>query len=247
MLQALLYRSLEKILKLLRFNLYKVFLSVGLTDITQLMRGKQVFLACSEPPTPNSTQKRFDKYSDMNAQAPSKKQSRTEEKTNQVATFGAGCFWHVEETFRTQPGVQRTSVGYMGGHFEHPCYLDVLSRITGHAEVAQIHYDPELISYEQLLVIFWQCHNPTTLNRQGPDRGEQYRSVVFYHTSEQAIAAQASKARLGASNDYPNPVVTEIKPAKDYWLATEDHQQYLLKKQKQTLQRLKASQLPIKP
>ncbi len=182
----------------------------------------------------------------MNAQAQFKKQSKKQPKkqseapkrsNEEVATFGAGCFWHVEETFRTQRGVQKTSVGYMGGHFDHPCYLDVLSRITGHAEVAQIHYDPELISYEQLLTIFWRCHDPTTLNRQGPDRGEQYRSVIFYHTPKQAIAAQISKAELNATGTYPNSIVTEIQPAKDYWPATTDHQQYLLKKQMQTLQR----------
>ena len=148
----------------------------------------------------------------------------------QLATFGAGCFWHVEEAFRTRSGVRKTSVGYMGGDFKDPCYLDVLSRITGHAEVAQVHYDPELINYEQLLAIFWQCHDPTTLNRQGPDRGEQYRSVIFYHSPEQAIAAKASKVELDNSGNYPNPIVTEIKPAKDYWIATEDHQQYFLKK-----------------
>ena len=151
-----------------------------------------------------------------------------------MATFGAGCFWHVEEVFRTEQGVLQTSVGYMGGHFDNPCYLDVLSRITGHAEVAQVHYNPEAISYERLLNIFWQCHDPTTLNRQGPDRGEQYRSVIFYHSSEQAIAARASKAKLEASGRYCNPVVTEIRPAKDYWLATDDHQQYLFKKRSQS-------------
>ncbi len=156
------------------------------------------------------------------------------EATHKLATFGAGCFWHVEEMFRTQRGVRATSVGYMGGDFEHPGYLDVLSRITGHAEVAQVHYDPELVSYEQLLTIFWQCHDPTTLNRQGPDRGEQYRSVIFYHTPEQAIAARTSKAQLEASGTYSNPIVTEIKPAKDYWPATDDHQQYFFKKQSQT-------------
>lgn len=150
--------------------------------------------------------------------------------TIEIATFGAGCFWHVEEAFRTQMGVRQTSVGYMGGDFNNPCYLDVLSRITGHAEVAQIHYESETIAYNQLLDIFWQRHDPTTLNRQGPDRGEQYRSVIFYHTPAQAIAAKAAKAKLEAANTYPNSIVTEIKPAKAYWLATEDHQQYLLKK-----------------
>lgn len=166
----------------------------------------------------------------------------------EVATFGAGCFWQVEAAFRSnnylnsylnkkflnkklQQGIARTSVGYMGGHFENPCYLDVLARITGHAEVAQVHFDPALVSYEQLLSVFWQCHNPTTLNRQGPDRGEQYRSVIFYHTPEQAIAAQKSKAQLDASNAYENPIVTQIEPAGDYWLATSDHQQYIEKKE----------------
>ncbi len=147
-----------------------------------------------------------------------------------LATFGAGCFWHTEATFQSQSGVLATSVGYMGGHFANPCYLDVLSRITGHAEVAQIHYDPQQVSYEALLDLFWACHDPTTLNRQGPDRGEQYRSVIFYHSSSQARAASLSKAKLDASGTYANPVVTDIKPAADYWLATEDHQQYFAKK-----------------
>ncbi|MBE9060651.1 peptide-methionine (S)-S-oxide reductase MsrA [cf. Phormidesmis sp. LEGE 11477] len=147
-----------------------------------------------------------------------------------VATFGAGCFWHVEEAFRQHPGVISTSVGYMGGHFANPSYLDVLSRITGHAEVAQVYYDPEGINYLELLDIFWNCHDPTTLNRQGPDRGEQYRSVIFWHTPEQATAAKRSKAALDASSTYDNPIVTEIQPAGEYWLATADHQQYLARK-----------------
>ena len=147
-----------------------------------------------------------------------------------LATFGAGCFWHTEAAFQTQPGVLETSVGYMGGHFTNPSYLDVLARITGHAEVAQVCYDSDQISYKALLDIFWRCHDPTTLNRQGPDRGEQYRSVIFYHSDNQAQAARKSKAALSASNIYPNPIVTEIKPAGEYWLATSDHQQYLARK-----------------
>jgi len=149
-----------------------------------------------------------------------------------IATFGAGCFWHTEEAFRQHAGIIRTSVGYMGGHFANPCYLDVLSRITGHAEVAQIHYNPKAISYEALIDIFWKCHDPTTLNRQGPDRGEQYRSVIFYHTPEQASTARISKAQADSSETYADPIVTQIKPAGDYWIATEDHQQYLAKKRK---------------
>ncbi len=148
-----------------------------------------------------------------------------------IATFGAGCFWHTEAAFDHHLGVINTSVGYMGGQFANPCYLDVLARITGHAEVAQIHYDPAIVSYETLLNIFWRCHNPTTLNRQGADRGEQYRSVIFYHTPEQAIAARTSKSKLAATGTYSDPIVTEIKPATDYWLATPDHQHYFAKKQ----------------
>ena len=148
----------------------------------------------------------------------------------EIATLGAGCFWHTEEAFRQCDDIVSTSVGYMGGHFANPCYLDVLSRITGHAEVAQIHYDPTVIDYTQLLTIFWQCHNPTTLNRQGPDRGEQYRSVIFYHTQTQRQLAITSKNQLDNTNAYTNPIVTEIKPAGDYWLAPEEHQQYLSKK-----------------
>jgi len=147
-----------------------------------------------------------------------------------ITTFGAGCFWHTEAAFRQCPGVTHTSVGYMGGHFKNPCYLDVLSRITGHAEVAQVQYDPTLVSYEHLLNIFWEAHDPTTLNRQGPDRGEQYRSVIFYHSPAQQKTAQRAKAQLDSSQAHSNPVVTQICPAGDYWLATEDHQQYLSKK-----------------
>jgi peptide-methionine (S)-S-oxide reductase len=146
------------------------------------------------------------------------------------ATFGAGCFWGVEDLFRRQPGVISTSVGYMGGHFERPCYLDVLSRITGHAEVAQLDYDPARVTYRELLDLFWQIHDPTSLNRQGADRGEQYRSVIFYHTPQQQIAAAQSKQQLEASGRYDKLIVTQIQPAADYWLAEDYHQQYLAKK-----------------
>lgn len=145
-----------------------------------------------------------------------------------LATFGAGCFWGTEQAFRQLSGVIQTSVGYMGGHFENPCYLDVLARITGHAEVAQIEYDPAIISYHSLLENFWQIHDPTSLNRQGPDRGEQYRSVIFYHSSEQQQLAHHSKQSM--ASQYSKPIVTEIVAASAYWLATEDHQQYLEKK-----------------
>lgn len=146
------------------------------------------------------------------------------------ATFGAGCFWKVEEAFRLLPGVHSTSVGYMGGHFKNPSYLDVCARITGHAEVAQITYDPQCLRYEALLDLFWSIHDPTSLNRQGPDRGEQYRSVIFYHTPEQEQSARRSRFSLMQSGCYPNPIVTEIKPALEYWLAAPEHQQYLAKR-----------------
>ncbi|MEM8614344.1 MAG: peptide-methionine (S)-S-oxide reductase MsrA [Cyanobacteria bacterium P01_H01_bin.105] len=147
-----------------------------------------------------------------------------------IATFGAGCFWGTEQAFRQLQGVIQTSVGYMGGHFENPCYLDVLSRITGHAEVAQIEYDPTIINYETLLETFWQIHDPTSLNRQGADRGEQYRSVIFHHTDTQKQLAYRSK-QIAASR-YSKPIVTDIAAATTYWLATEEHQHYFEKKSK---------------
>ena len=148
----------------------------------------------------------------------------------QTATFGAGCFWKTEYEFINIPGVIKTSVGYMGGDFANPSYLDVVARITGHAEVAQIEYDADVVSYEELLQIFWQMHDPTSLNRQGADRGEQYRSVIFYHTVAQEKIARKSKLQLQQSGIFERDIVTEIKPAKEYYLATEDHQQYLFKK-----------------
>ncbi|MGF1540863.1 MAG: peptide-methionine (S)-S-oxide reductase MsrA [Pleurocapsa sp.] len=147
----------------------------------------------------------------------------------ETATFGAGCFWKTENAFLTVKGVIQTSVGYMGGDFVNPSYLDVLSRITGHAEVVQIKYDYNLVDYEQLLEIFWQIHDPTSLNRQGADRGEQYRSVIFYHTLEQEKIARKSRQQLQLSGKCDRDIVTEIRPASDYYLADEYHQQYLAK------------------
>lgn len=148
------------------------------------------------------------------------------------ATFGAGCFWGVEAAFRNVKGVRSTSVGYMGGHFENPCYLDVLSRITGHAEVCQVEYDPATVTYDALLNTFWSIHDPTSLNRQGADRGEQYRSVIFCHTPTQAQIARRSKEQLERSGKYDQSIVTQIQPASRYWLATEDHQQYFEKQRR---------------
>ncbi|MEB3830468.1 peptide-methionine (S)-S-oxide reductase MsrA [Phormidium sp. CCY1219] len=146
------------------------------------------------------------------------------------ATFAAGCFWGVEERFRQVEGVISTAVGYTGGHFPNPCYLDVCARITGHAEAVRVEYDPQRISYEELLEVFWASHDPTQLNRQGPDRGEQYRSAIFYHSPAQEKAARSAKQKLQLSGKYDKDIVTEIKPASEFWMAEEYHQQYVDKK-----------------
>lgn len=150
--------------------------------------------------------------------------------TTQLATFGAGCFWGVEAAFRRTNGVINTSVGYMGGHFENPSYLDVCARITGHAEVTQVEYDPEVVSYDELLDLFWEIHDPTSPNRQGADRGEQYRSVIFYHSREQEETARKSKLNRQRSQQGDRDIVTQIEPASDYYLAEEEHQQYYEKR-----------------
>jgi peptide-methionine (S)-S-oxide reductase len=146
------------------------------------------------------------------------------------ATFGAGCFWGVEETFRGVNGVAKTSVGYMGGSLKNPTYEDVCSDRTGHAEVVQVEFDPADVSYDALLNVFWENHDPTTLNRQGPDYGTQYRSVIFYHSPEQEALAKASKERMDKSGRFRRPIVTQIEPAADYWIAEGYHQQYLAKR-----------------
>ncbi|MBL8880755.1 MAG: peptide-methionine (S)-S-oxide reductase MsrA [Phycisphaerales bacterium] len=148
----------------------------------------------------------------------------------QTAMFGAGCFWGVEETFRQTKGVVKTEVGYAGGNVDNPTYKQVCTDRTGHAEVVRIEFNPALVSYEQLLDIFWANHNPTTLNRQGPDVGSQYRSAVFYFTPEQKATAEASKERLEKSGKWKKPIVTEITEAKPFWRAEDYHQQYLAKR-----------------
>lgn len=147
-----------------------------------------------------------------------------------LATFGAGCFWGVEETFRQLPGVAETRVGYTGGHTNHPTYEQVCSDTTGHAEALEITFDPQQISYEQLLQVFWENHNPTTPNQQGPDFGSQYRSVIFTHSQEQEKAARASLEALERSSTWKRPIVTEIVPATTFWPAEDYHQKYLLKR-----------------
>ena len=147
------------------------------------------------------------------------------------ATFAAGCFWHVEEIFRKTSGVKSTQVGYSDGATKNPTYEDVCTDTTGHVEAVEVDYDPQEVSYEELLKIFWNNHNPTTLNRQGPDVGKQYRSAVFFHTPEQRKAAIEMKEKLNpiAREKFQSDIVTEIKPASDFYRAEEYHQQYFAK------------------
>lgn len=141
------------------------------------------------------------------------------------ATFGAGCFWQVEAVYRKLPGVTGTEVGYEGGHVADPTYEQVCSDATGHAEVCEVEFDPERVSYDELLEVFWGLHDPTQVNRQGPDVGTQYRSVIFTHSDEQAESARASKERVQQRLD--RPVATAIEPASDFWRAEDYHQCYL--------------------
>ncbi len=150
------------------------------------------------------------------------------EKKLETATFGAGCFWSVEETFRTLKGVASTAVGYMGGSLKNPTYENVCSDETGHVEVVHVVFDASLISYSELLTIFWNCHDPTTLNRQGPDVGTQYKSVIFYYSEEQRKEALLSKGAL--QKKIIKKIVTEILPAPAFYPAEEYHQKYLMKK-----------------
>lgn len=146
------------------------------------------------------------------------------------ATFAAGCFWGVEERFRQLPGVSSTTVGYTGGTTKNPTYEQVCTDRTGHAEAVEIEFDPQQVSYEQLLEVFWSSHNPTTKNRQGPDVGSQYRSAVFYHNEAQRDAAEATRDKLTESGKFRAPIVTEIVPASGFYPAEDYHQQYLAKR-----------------
>ena len=151
------------------------------------------------------------------------------------ATFGAGCFWGIEEKLRKTNGVISTRVGYSGGTMKNPTYKDVCSSETGHAEVVEIVYEPSIVSYEDLLNIFWNIHDPTSLNRQGWDIGTQYRSVIFYHNEEQKKTALLAKQRLEKAGTYKKPIVTEIKPVPEFFIAEEYHQLYIEKKTKNSL------------
>ena len=149
---------------------------------------------------------------------------------SEIATFGAGCFWGVEAAFRRVPGVLDAVSGYSGGHTENPSYKDVCTDRTGHAEVVQVTFDPSKVTYEHLLDIFWKIHDPTQVNRQGPDFGTQYRTAIFYHSPEQEAAARKSKQALEASGKLRRPIATELTPAGPFWRAEEYHQRYLEKR-----------------
>ena len=150
--------------------------------------------------------------------------------SSEKATFGAGCFWGVEAAFRQVEGVTSTAVGYAGGTLKNPTYRDVCSGDTGHAEVVQVEFDPEKIPNDRLLKVFWENHDPTTLNRQGPDWGSQYRSAIFFHNPAQEGAARASKESLSKSGVFKRAIVTEITPAGEFYRAEDYHQQYLEKR-----------------
>ncbi len=145
------------------------------------------------------------------------------------ATFGAGCFWHVEDIFSKTKGISSTKVGYIGGQLPNPTYEEVCTDKTGHAEAVQVEYDPDEISFEELLDVFWKNHNPTTLNRQGPDVGIQYRSAIFFHDEKQKDVAEKSKQTLDSSGVFNNPIITQIVPAPIFYAAEEYHQKYFKK------------------
>jgi peptide-methionine (S)-S-oxide reductase len=145
----------------------------------------------------------------------------------ELADFGGGCFWGVEEVFRTQKGVVNTTVGYEGGHVDNPTYEQVCSHTTGHVETVQIEFDPKIISYDKLLSIFFENHDPTQLNRQGPDVGENYKSVIFYHSQDQKRLAEEKIRKLDKSKKFSRPIVTAVEPAATFWKAEEYHQEYL--------------------
>jgi peptide-methionine (S)-S-oxide reductase len=155
-----------------------------------------------------------------------KQKDQMENSKLELATFGSGCFWCVEAIFQRVDGVEKVASGYSGGHVKNPSYKEVCEGTTGHAEVCQLSYDPEQVSYDELLEIFWQTHDPTTLNRQGNDVGTQYRSVVFYHNEDQKVLAEKYKKELDEAGIYQNPIVTEIAPYETFYVAEDYHQNY---------------------
>lgn len=152
------------------------------------------------------------------------------DKATQIADFGGGCFWGVEESFRTTKGVVNTTVGYEGGHVDNPTYEQVCSHTTGHAETVQVEFDPKIITYDKLLDVFFEHHDPTQVDRQGPDIGENYRSVIFYHNQDQKMSAEDKIKKLDKSKKYSKPIATAVEPASTFWRAEEYHQEYLHKR-----------------
>jgi peptide methionine sulfoxide reductase msrA/msrB len=180
-------------------------------------------------PLENMEEAGYGRYLALFGQKTKKVATVPREKT-QVATFAAGCFWGVESAFRTVPGVLKTTAGYTGGHAKNPTYEQVCSHTTGHAEAVEVEFDPSRISYEKVLESFWAIHDPTTVNRQGPDVGDQYRSAIFFYSPQQEKEARALKEKLGKSGKFKRPIVTEITPAKEFYKAEDYHQQYFEKR-----------------
>ena len=158
------------------------------------------------------------------------KEDNTNMENTEIATFGGGCFWGVEATFRQVPGVVATSVGYIGGKTENPTYEEVCGKTTGHAEAVEVIFDPAKVGYDKLLTVFFENHDPTQLNRQGPDVGDQYRSAVFYHSEEQKVASEKAIEKLTAMQKFKRPIVTQVVAAGEFYLAEDYHQQYLEKR-----------------
>jgi len=195
-------------------RIYAIFISLGIITLT----------GCPSGGEGNAMNEHKDRS------PASQPAGQNHESNVETATFAAGCFWGVEAAFRNVEGVVETTVGYTGGHVENPLYEVVCTGRTGHAEAVQVRFDPSRGSYEQLLELFWNLHDPTTPNRQGPDVGTQYRSAILFHSPEQEAAAKASKERLEESGRYKGPVVTQIVPAGDFYPAEDYHQQYLEKR-----------------
>jgi len=203
--------------------------TAGLAILCVALAAPAILVGCSPSTSPlpamGEEARRLTGYGEQLAQ-----NSTKGETTMEKAIFGAGCFWGVEAAFRQTPGVVSTAVGYSGGHTIDPTYEQVCGDRTGHAEVVQVEFDPSQVSYEQLLDVFWKSHDPTQVDRQGPDVGSQYRTAIFYLSPEQKATAEASKARLDASGKLGRPVATEIAAAGTFWRAEEYHQQYLEKR-----------------
>lgn len=198
-------------------------------QLTKLLIASTIFLTIASCEAKQKTEPETGKVSSVFANTTTKQTQTNMNDSNarlDTATFGAGCFWCVEAVFQDLDGVKGVASGYSGGKIKNPTYREVCSGLTGHAEVIQIAYNPDKISFDELLEVFWQTHDPTTLNQQGADRGTQYRSVVFYHSEEQKLLAEKYKKALNDSQAFTNPVVTEISPYTEFYKAEDYHQNY---------------------